>query len=351
MQFVKMRLWLASAMLASVVGAAPAAAQTFLNENWALDPTKSNIYMQTEKLEHKIEKHRFTSLEGSVSKDGDANLKIDLNSIDTGIDLRNVRMRYVLFETFKYPYAVITAKIDRSKLSDLATQTRISYVLRTHVDLHGVAKDIDIPVEIGRVNDNTITVSTIEPVQIAAETFDLLGGVGKLSDAMGGIRIVPSASITFDLTFGGGVAMPELEAARAQRESEKAQTATAAISEEGCATRFTVMSEANAIYFKTGSAELEASEPLLDTGADIAKRCPNVQFQVDGYTDNVGDHALNQRLSEQRAKSVVNYLAAKGVAVARIHSAGYGDARPVRPNDTEANRLKNRRIEFSVRKE
>ena len=351
MEFVKLRVCLALALLGLVVARAPAEGQTLFNENWALDPTKSNVYMQTEKLEHKIEKHRFTSLEGAVSKSGDATLKIDLNSIDTGIDLRNVRMRYVLFETFKYPYAVITAKIDQSKLSDLATQTRISYVLQAHVDLHGVVKDVDIPVEIGRVNDNTVTVSTVQPVQIAAETFDLMGGVGKLSDAMGGIRIVPSASISFDLTFGGGAAMPELEAAQAQRESDKAKTATAAISEEGCATRFAVISESNAIYFRSGSAELEASEPLLDTGADIAKRCPDVQFQVDGHTDNVGNHELNQRLSEQRAKSVVNYLAAKGVPVARIHSAGYGDTRPVRPNDTEANRLKNRRIEFSVKKE
>lgn len=351
MQLVKMRLCLALAMLGLVVGRAPAEAQAFLNDDWVLDPAQSNVYLQTEKLENKIEKHHFTSLEGNVRKNGDASIKIDLNSIDTGIDLRNVRMRFLLFETFKYPSAVITAKIDRSKLSEFTSQTRISYVLRAHVDLHGIAKDFDIPVEIGRVNDNTVTVSTIEPVQVSGETFDFMGGLGKLSDAMNGIRIVPSARISFDLTFGSGTARPKLEAARAQRESDKAQTATAAISEEGCATRFTVMSEANAIYFKTGSAELEADVSLLDTGADIAKRCPNVQFQVDGHTDNVGGHESNQRLSEQRAKSVVDYLAKKGVPVARIHSAGYGDTRPGAPNDTEANRLKNRRIEFSVRKE
>ena len=351
MHLVKLRFCLALAMLGPIVGPAPAEAQAFFNDDWVLDPARSNVYMQTEKLEHTIEKHRFTSLEGNVSRNGDASIKIDLNSIDTGIDLRNVRMRFLLFETFKYPYAVITAKIDRSKLSDFTSQTRISYVLRAHVDIHGIAKDFDIPVEIGRVNDNTVTVSTIQPVQVSGETFDFMAGLSKLSDAMGGIRIVPSASISFDLTFGSGTAMPELEAARARRESDKAQTARAAISEEGCATRFTVMSEANAIYFKTGSAELEADEPLLDTGADIAKRCPNVQFQVDGHTDNTGGHEFNQRLSEQRAKSVVDYLAAKGVLVARIHSAGYGDTRPVAPNDTEANRLKNRRIEFSVKKE
>jgi outer membrane protein OmpA-like peptidoglycan-associated protein len=48
---------------------------------------------------------------------------------------------------------------------------------------------------------------------------------------------------------------------------------------------------------------------------------------------------------------VVDYLAAKGVAPARIHSVGYGDTRPVAPNNSEANRAKNRRIEFKVTKD
>jgi outer membrane protein OmpA-like peptidoglycan-associated protein/polyisoprenoid-binding protein YceI len=342
---------MALALLTLFAGMRPAGAQSFLNQDWVLNPTQSNIYMQTEKLENTIEKHRFTSIEGSVSKDGDATIKIDLNSLDTGIDLRNVRMRFLLFETFKFPNAIITAKVDKSKLTELATRTRINYTLPARVNLHGIVKDFQIPVEIGRVNDSTVTVSTIKPVVVAAETFDFTRGLGKLSDAMGGIRIVPSASISFDLTFGSGSARPALEAARIERERVKAQEAQATISSEGCETRFTVISESNAIYFKTGSAELENDEPLLDTGADIAKRCPSVNFQVNGYTDNVGGHRFNQRLSEQRAKSVVDYLTAKGVAASRIRSAGYGETRPVAPNTNEANRQKNRRIEFSVRKD
>jgi OmpA-OmpF porin, OOP family len=105
-----------------------------------------------------------------------------------------------------------------------------------------------------------------------------------------------------------------------------------------------VITETNAIYFKTGSAELDKdSEPLLDTGADIAKRCPSVKFEVDGHTDSIGPKSFNQTLSEQRAKSVVDYLAVKGVSAARIHAVGYGDTRPVVPNTSEANRAKNRR--------
>jgi len=65
--------------------------------------------------------------------------------------------------------------------------------------------------------------------------------------------------------------------------------------------------------------------------------------------DRVGSRTSNQQLSEQSARSVVGYLTGRGIGVARIHAAGYGDTRPDLPNDTEANRSRNRRIEFKVK--
>ena len=345
------RIGLAAALIAAVVGTGGAKAQDFLNQDWVLNAGQSHIHMQTEKLEGVVEKHGFTSIEGNISRNGDASIKIDLNTLDTGVDLRNVRMRFLLFETFKFPTAEITAKLDKSKLAEIATRTRVSYTLAARVNLHGIVKEFEIPVTISRVNDTTVTVSTIRPVVVGADTFDFMRGITKLSDAMGGIRIVPESSITFDLTFATGSARPALEAARVERERTRVQESAAPITAEGCETRFTVMSESNAIYFRTGSAELDReSGPLLDTGADIANRCPSVTFDVEGHTDNVGGNRSNQRLSEQRAKSVVDYLKSKGISASRIQSAGYGEARPVASNDSEANRAKNRRIEFKVRK-
>ena len=90
-----------------------------------------------------------------------------------------------------------------------------------------------------------------------------------------------------------------------------------------------MISKTGAIYFKTGSADLDQeSAPLLNSVADIANRCPSVKIDVEGHTDNVGTKSANQQLSEARAKSVVDYLARKGVSAARIQSAGYGDTRP-----------------------
>ena len=87
---------------------------------------------------------------------------------------------------------------------------------------------------------------------------------------------------------------------------------------------------------------------LLDSVADIAGRCPAVKIEVTGHTDSVGNPETNKQLSAQRAQAVVTFLVQHGIARTRITSAGLGGARPVAPNDTEANRAKNRRIEFRI---
>lgn len=338
--------------MAAALGFRGAHAQDFLNRDWVLNPALSNVYMQTVKLNSKFETHQFTAVEGSISKDGDANVKIDLASIETHVDLRNVRMRFLLFEVFKFPSAEISAKLDKAKLQDLATKTRIAYPLKLKLSMHGMVNEIETQVWVTRISDTAVSVATIQPIIVSAESFGLTGGVGKLAEAMGGILIVPAASITFDLMFGSGSLKPELDTARENREKIKVAEAAKNITAEACETRFSVISQTGAIYFKTGSAELDqASEPLLNSVADIANHCPAVKIDVAGHTDHVGDARHNQRLSERRARSVVDYLTAKGVAAARIQSAGYGDTKPVAANDTEENRAKNRRIEFKVKKE
>jgi outer membrane protein OmpA-like peptidoglycan-associated protein/polyisoprenoid-binding protein YceI len=352
MHLKTMRFGLTLALLAAIAGSAGAKAQDFLSQNWILDPSRSHVYLQTEKLQGVIEKHQFTAVEGNISRDGDATVRIDLNSIDTGIDLRNVRMRFLLFETYKFPYAEITAKLDKSKLQELAARSRISYPLSVRVNMHGITKDFQTSVSVARTSPTMMEVATINPIVVTGENFDFTKGLGKLADAVGGIRIVPESPISFDLVFGTGSLTPELEAARANREKTRAAQESRVIPADECETRFTVISEAQAIYFKTGSAELDrTSEPMLDNAADIAKRCPSIKFDVEGHTDSVGTKTFNQKLSEQRAQSVVDYLAAKGTNAARIQSAGYGDTHPAAPNNNETNRAKNRRIEFKVKRE
>ncbi len=66
-------------ILAMAMAASSARAQEFLNEDWVLNAAQSHVYMQTEKGKGIVEKHEFTTVEGGVSKDGEAKIKIDLN--------------------------------------------------------------------------------------------------------------------------------------------------------------------------------------------------------------------------------------------------------------------------------
>lgn len=104
------------------------------------------------------------------------------------------------------------------------------------------------------------------------------------------------------------------------------------------------------ISFATGSEEiLPNSEPLLLEVADVIIRNPELELvEVQGHTDNRGSHAVNMRLSQQRAESVQQWLTQHGVEPDRLTAKGYGPTRPLAPNITQQNRARNRRVQFKI---
>ncbi len=103
------------------------------------------------------------------------------------------------------------------------------------------------------------------------------------------------------------------------------------------------------LLFDTGQATLQpSSQEQLNNIAAILKAYPNVHVKIGGYTDNTGDVAANQALSEARAKNVMDALVAAGIDPSRLESKGYGDQYPVGDNSTEDGRAQNRRIALLV---
>jgi len=104
------------------------------------------------------------------------------------------------------------------------------------------------------------------------------------------------------------------------------------------------------IHFGTGSAEiLEQSHALLNDVARVLREHPEItKVRIEGHTDNQGGAALNQRLSQQRADSVRQYIVGQGIDAGRIEAQGFGLSRPVDSNDTETGRSRNRRVEFNI---
>jgi outer membrane protein OmpA-like peptidoglycan-associated protein/Tol biopolymer transport system component len=103
------------------------------------------------------------------------------------------------------------------------------------------------------------------------------------------------------------------------------------------------------IFFDTGKATLRPeSTAELERLQKLLTETPALKLEMAGHTDDVGEAAMNQDLSQRRAQAVVTYLTQHGIAAARLTAMGYGETRPEVPNTSKGNRQLNRRTEFKV---
>lgn len=106
-----------------------------------------------------------------------------------------------------------------------------------------------------------------------------------------------------------------------------------------------------ALPFAIDASELAPDAKVkLKPLAEFLGAHPQRSVVIEGYTDNRGPAAYNQHLSEQRAQTVLRYLATNGVAVTRMRAVGYGAQHPIAPNDTLEGRRQNRRVEVIILK-
>jgi len=103
------------------------------------------------------------------------------------------------------------------------------------------------------------------------------------------------------------------------------------------------------LLFDFNSDQLrEASKKNLDNLASSLSEFGDSKLLLVGHTDSVGTDAYNLDLSRRRASAVGNYLISRGVPSARVATSGRGESEPIVPNDTDADRQKNRRVEVAI---
>jgi len=103
------------------------------------------------------------------------------------------------------------------------------------------------------------------------------------------------------------------------------------------------------VTFALNSAQLNPEfDSVLDKVASTLVEYNQTMIQIAGHTDSTGSHAYNMKLSEQRAMSVKNYLAGRGVPAKRMVTVGAGPDYPVASNDTPEGRAENRRVEITI---
>ncbi|MFY8185565.1 MAG: OmpA family protein, partial [Bacteroidia bacterium] len=103
------------------------------------------------------------------------------------------------------------------------------------------------------------------------------------------------------------------------------------------------------VFFDIDKFDLKPeSKAELNKLAEFLKKNPTIKGELGGHTDNTGDKKKNQLLSQNRAKSVLDYLVTAGIDKTRLSFKGYGDTKPKFPNDTPEHKAANRRTEFKV---
>jgi outer membrane protein OmpA-like peptidoglycan-associated protein len=111
-----------------------------------------------------------------------------------------------------------------------------------------------------------------------------------------------------------------------------------------------ILSMPGRVTFSSGSSSVESNFfPVLDSMVVVLDEFNRTYIDVIGHTDSKGSKEYNQRLSEKRARSVVDYLESRKVISERVMAEGMGEADPIAPNDTREGRAKNRRVEIRLK--
>lgn len=179
----------------------PTAAAAVTEGAWTLDPAGSRLSYVSVKAGEVAEANRFDTLSGSVAADGTASLDIDLASVNTGVDIRNERMREIFFGVAENPKATVTAKLDPAAFAGLAVGQSLTRPLKASVTIKGASSDVETEVLVTRVAEDRVSVVPTTPVIISTDMFELTDELGELRALAQLPSITPAVPVTFSLSF------------------------------------------------------------------------------------------------------------------------------------------------------
>lgn len=198
----------------------------FAQNHWQLAGNQSSLHYISMKKDHTAEINTFlaesgepAALNGSINDVGDAILSIDLNDVSTGVTIRNDRLRSLLFRTDLLPTAYFKAHIDLASVVQMAAGEIRQQALSGEFILHAVRQTINTQVLITKLDENTITVASLQPILIDSKRFDLAAGVEALRLVANLSSISEMVPVYFHLRYqrqgGDALKMPEAPTAPA----------------------------------------------------------------------------------------------------------------------------------------
>jgi polyisoprenoid-binding protein YceI len=148
-----------------------------------------------------VEVHNFTSISGDISAANVATLTIDLKSVNTGVALRDERMRDLLFNTANFPTATVSLNVPATLISGLAVGSSAQTDISASLNLHGVTGAITTKVLVQKLASKRILVQNVAPILVKAGDYGLTDGVEALRAAVGIASISVAVPVDFTLAF------------------------------------------------------------------------------------------------------------------------------------------------------
>jgi polyisoprenoid-binding protein YceI len=170
------------------------------NAHWILIENESSVNFVSTKNQHFSETQQFRTIKGEFSPEGKLQIEIDLASIDSGIEIRDTRMREQLFVVDKFPVANLLAQLPESVLA-LEKGNSISVSIPAELSIMGISKTINVTVQVTRKADNGIVATSTQSILISAADFGLTSGIEILQKLAGLSGIGLTVPVNFNLVF------------------------------------------------------------------------------------------------------------------------------------------------------
>ena len=167
---------------------------------WTLSNEASTLSFVTVKADHVAEVHTFDELSGAIGEDGSVSVEIALASVNTLVPIRNERMQSMLFETDFFPRATITSQINSDRLANMAPGSSEEMGLDFTLELHDQSQTYNATVLVSRQEAGLIA-TTLKPIVVNAESFDLVAGVEALREVAGLPSISRAVPVSFTVVF------------------------------------------------------------------------------------------------------------------------------------------------------
>ena len=168
---------------------------------WALDGGASSFFYVTTKASAVTEINSFSGLSGGISDDGKASLAIDLATVDTAIEIRDQRMRDLVFQVANFPAATVSVDVDADALDSMSPGVSTTGSYTAQVELHGVTQELMADLQITKLEDDSVLVQVARPLIVAAPAFGLQAGVDELQKVAALPSITPSVVVDFTLVY------------------------------------------------------------------------------------------------------------------------------------------------------